>query len=139
MKSAKKIKGAVKKKLNFDIQHMFILRAEEYYADILEIHRDFPFDLMICDNAFTAIPFVKDLMQKPVVVVGVLPLTETSKDLQPAGLRHDAFAQQHWQNETGGITIFDQTGVVQKNRTGYYTSIMEKHKHGSTTIILCLI
>jgi MGT family glycosyltransferase len=81
----KKIKGAVKK-LNFDLQNMFILRAEEYYADILEIYKIFPFDILICDNAFTAIPFVKDKMQKPVVAIGVLPLTETSKDLPPTGL-----------------------------------------------------
>jgi MGT family glycosyltransferase len=81
----KQIKSAVKK-LNFDIQHMFILRAEEYFADILEIYKTFPFDVMICDNAFTAIPFVKDKMQKPVIAIGVLPLTETSKDLPPAGL-----------------------------------------------------
>lgn len=81
----KEIKGAVKK-LNFDLQNMFILRAEEYYTDILEIYKTFPFDILICDNAFTAIPFVKDKMQKPVVAIGVLPLTETSKDLPPAGL-----------------------------------------------------
>ncbi|OQP67284.1 glycosyl transferase [Niastella vici] len=81
----KQIKNAVRK-LNFDIQHLFIMQAEEYYADILEINQTFPFDLLICDNAFTAIPFIKDKMQKPVIAIGVLPLTETSKDLPPAGL-----------------------------------------------------
>lgn len=81
----KEMKGALKK-LNWDIQNMFILRAEEYYTDILEIYTEFPFDVLICDNAFTAIPFVTDKMQIPVVAIGVLPLTETSKDLPPAGL-----------------------------------------------------
>jgi MGT family glycosyltransferase len=81
----KEMKGAVKK-LNWDIQNMFILRAEEYYVDILGIYSEFAFDVLICDNAFTAIPFVTDKMQIPVVAIGVLPLTETSKDLPPAGL-----------------------------------------------------
>jgi MGT family glycosyltransferase len=81
----KEMKGVIKK-LNWDIQNIFILRAEEYYADILEIYREFPFEVLICDNAFTAIPFVTDKMQIPVVAIGVLPLTETSKDLPPAGL-----------------------------------------------------
>jgi MGT family glycosyltransferase len=81
----KEMKGAIKK-LNWDIQNMFILRAEEYYTDMLEIYREFPFEVLICDNAFTAIPFVTDKMHTPVVAIGVLPLTETSKDLPPAGL-----------------------------------------------------
>lgn len=73
-------------KLKFDIIHAFILRGPEYYADILDIHREFSFDLLVADCAFTGIPFVKDLMKKPVVSIGVLPLTETSKDLPPGGL-----------------------------------------------------
>lgn len=73
-------------KLKFDIIHAFILRGPEYYADIIEIYREFPFDIMVADCAFTGIPFVKDLMNIPVVSIGVLPLTETSKDLPPGGL-----------------------------------------------------
>lgn len=73
-------------KLKYDIIHAFILRAPEYYADILEIHKTFSFELLVADSAFTGIPFVKDLMRKPVVAVGVMPLTETSVDLPPAGL-----------------------------------------------------
>ena len=73
-------------KLKFDIIHAFIKRAPEYYGDIKEIHESFPFDLLVADNAFTGIPFVKDLMQIPVIAIGVLPLSETSRDLPPAGL-----------------------------------------------------
>lgn len=73
-------------KLKFDIKHCFILRATEYYEDIQEIYRDFPFDVMIADNAFTAIPFVKEKMNIPVMAIGVLPLTASSKDLPPSGL-----------------------------------------------------
>jgi MGT family glycosyltransferase len=73
-------------KLNFDIIHFFVGRATEYYEDILNIYKTFPFDLMIADCAFTAIPFVKEKMKIPAIAIGVLPLTETSKDLPPAGL-----------------------------------------------------
>lgn len=73
-------------KLKFDIVNAFILRAPEYYADIKELYKEFTFDLMIADCAFTAIPFVRELMQVPVLSIGVMPLTETSRDLPPAGL-----------------------------------------------------
>jgi UDP:flavonoid glycosyltransferase YjiC (YdhE family) len=79
------IKGQVKK-LKFDMKHVFILRGPEYYQDLQDIHKDFPFDVMIGDNAFTGIPFVKDLMKIPVLTMGIMPLTETSRDLPPAGL-----------------------------------------------------
>ena len=32
--------------------------APEYYADLLEIRRSFPFDIMVADCAFSGIPFV---------------------------------------------------------------------------------
>lgn len=73
-------------KLKFDIVNAFILRGPEYYADIQDIYKIFPFDMLIADNAFTGIPFIKELMHIPVVAVGVLPLSETSKDLPPCGL-----------------------------------------------------
>lgn len=80
-----KIKNPIKK-LNFDMINAFILRSTEYYADISEIYKSFPFDIFIADNCFTGIPFIKEKMGIPVVAIGVLPLTETSKDLAPAGL-----------------------------------------------------
>lgn len=80
-----KIKSPISK-LNFDIINVFVLRGEEYYADIQDIHAEFPFDVMIADCAFTGIPFVSDKMQIPVMAVGVMPLTETSRDLAPPGL-----------------------------------------------------
>jgi MGT family glycosyltransferase len=73
-------------KLNFDMIHAFILRGPEYYADLREIYESFPFDLLIADNAFTGIPFIKEKMNIPVMAVGVMPLVETSKDLAPTGL-----------------------------------------------------
>lgn len=73
-------------KLKFDMINAFILRAPEYYSDIVEIYQEFPFQLMIADITFGAIPFVKEKMNIPVVGVGIVPLVETSKDLPPAGL-----------------------------------------------------
>lgn len=80
-----KLKGQIKR-LNFDLQHVFVLRAPEFYEDITNINREFPFDILIADVMFTAIPLVRHLLKKPVLAVGVLPLVETSKDLAPAGL-----------------------------------------------------
>ncbi len=80
-----KIKNPIKK-LVFDMIHAFILRAPEYYEDLLEIRKSFPFDMVICDCTFTAIPFIKEKMHVPVVTIGVLPLMQTSKHLAPAGL-----------------------------------------------------
>ncbi len=81
----KAIKNQVKK-LNYDIVNFFVERAPEYYADIINIYRSFPFDLVIADVAFTAIPFITGLMKIPVIGIGVFPLTEKSRDLAPAGL-----------------------------------------------------
>ena len=81
----KVIKSAIKK-LNYDIIHFFIRRGPEYYADMVNIYRSFPFDLVIAYCAFTGIPFVSDKMNIPVVSIGVFPLTESSKDLAPSGL-----------------------------------------------------
>ena len=80
-----KLKSQVAK-LKFDIVNAFILRGPEFYADIIEVYKDFSFDLLIADVAFTGIPFVKEILGIPVVSIGVFPLTETSKDLPPAGL-----------------------------------------------------
>lgn len=73
-------------KLKFDIIHAFVLRGPEYYIDILNIQKEFQFDMVIADCAFAGIPFIKEIIKKPVVAIGVMPLTETSKDAPPAGL-----------------------------------------------------
>ncbi len=80
-----KLKNNVKK-LVYDIINAFILRAPEYYEDMLEIRKSFPFDMVICDCTFSAIPFIKEKINVPVVSVGVMPLNATSKDLPPSGL-----------------------------------------------------
>ncbi|GAO44619.1 glycosyltransferase [Flavihumibacter petaseus] len=73
-------------KLNYDVQEFFLKRGPEYYTDILGIYREFPFDLMISDVMFTGNAFVKNLMNIPVMAIGIMPLAEGSVDLPPAGL-----------------------------------------------------
>jgi len=73
-------------KLNYDIINVFILRGPEYYADIRAIYQSFPFDVMVADITFGAIQLVKEHMKIPVLAVGVVPITETSKDLPPMGM-----------------------------------------------------
>jgi MGT family glycosyltransferase len=80
-----KIKNQVKK-LSFALVNVFILRGPEYFEDIKEIHKEFSFDVVMCDCAFSGIPFIKEKFGVPVISIGVLPLTETSIDLAPAGL-----------------------------------------------------
>jgi UDP:flavonoid glycosyltransferase YjiC (YdhE family) len=73
-------------KLCFDLEHFFIRRMPGFYTDIQEVHQEFPFDLMIAEMTFTAIPLVKEKMKIPVIAVGIIPNAETSKDLPPMGL-----------------------------------------------------
>jgi len=81
----KNIKGMIKR-LSFDLINGFILRSSEYFEDIRDISKDFPFDMVICDCMFMGIPFIKEKLHVPVISIGVLPLIEKSKDLAPAGL-----------------------------------------------------
>ena len=81
----KKINNQIKK-LNFDIQKVFINQGPLYYRDIQNINEEFNFDILVADVAFVGVPYVKELLNKPVYSIGVLPLTESSKDLAPAGL-----------------------------------------------------
>ncbi len=80
-----KIKNPVKK-INWDIEHFFIARGPEYLEDMKNIYKEFPFDLLVCDNGFTGSIFTRYVMNIPIVVLSILPLTESSKDLAPYGL-----------------------------------------------------
>lgn len=73
-------------RLKFDIINAFILRGPEYYTDILNIYSEYRFELLVADCTFTGIPFVKAMMNVPVIAIGVLPLNQNSKDLPPSGL-----------------------------------------------------
>ncbi len=80
-----KIKGQVKK-LVHDMIHVFIRQAPKFIDDMQDIHEEFPFDLVVAECTFSAIPIIKKVLQVPVVGIGIVPLTETSRDLAPPGL-----------------------------------------------------
>lgn len=80
-----KIRGQVKK-LVFDMIHVFIRQAPNFIDDMRDIRKDFEFDLVVAECTFTAIPIIKKIFDVPVVGVGIVPLTETSRDLAPVGL-----------------------------------------------------
>jgi MGT family glycosyltransferase len=61
-------------------------RSIEYYEDIKAISSSFPFDCLISDSLFPAIPFVKALLNVPVIAIGVVPLAADSIDTAPYGL-----------------------------------------------------
>ncbi len=73
-------------KFQFVLTNVFILRGPEFYSDILEIYKSFPFDLIVADILFTAIPMIKEHLGKPVISIGVAPLVEDSKDIAPVGM-----------------------------------------------------
>jgi len=73
-------------RMNFDMTNLFANRSSEYFLDIREIYQNFQFDVVLCDNTFSAIPILRSELGIPVVVIGVMPLAEESKDLGPYGL-----------------------------------------------------
>lgn len=73
-------------KLIFDMIQVFIYRAPEYFEDVKDIYQEFPFELMIADMTFGAIPMVREKLRIPVIGIGIMPLSGTSKDLPPSGL-----------------------------------------------------
>ena len=81
----KRINNVIRR-LNFDLINCFIMRSTEYLEDITMLRDEFPFDAMVCDCLFTAIPFVKEKLQVPVISIGIAPLIASSKNLPPAGL-----------------------------------------------------
>ncbi len=81
----KKYKSIISK-LKFDIKHVFVKRAPEYFEDIKAMYQEFPFDLVIGDAGFTGLPLIRRMLHKPVIAVSVVPLMETSRNLPPYGM-----------------------------------------------------
>lgn len=80
-----KLKSGIAK-LNYDLEHFFIRRMPGFYADIQDVRKVFPFDLVIAELTFTAIPLIADKMKVPVITIGIIPNAESSRDLGPMGL-----------------------------------------------------
>jgi MGT family glycosyltransferase len=130
----KKLKAGVPQ-LKFDLKHFFIYRAPEYFEDISEIKQDFPFDVLVCDSAFTAGRLVKDKLNVRLVGVGISPVMSTSKDLPPYGLGltpGHSFAQRIKQN----LLRYVAKNIIFKESTAEYNKILARyHLSAQTTAI----
>jgi MGT family glycosyltransferase len=113
-------------KINFDMIHLFSERSNEYYEDLKDIHKTFPFDMMIADSMFTAIPFVKEKMKIPAVAIGIIPLSENSKDLPPYGLGLTP-ANNRFEKIKHTVLRFLSDKVLLKKSISVYSNILKKN------------
>ncbi|GAA0728835.1 glycosyltransferase [Aquimarina litoralis] len=81
----KKLKGI--SHIKFDIINLFINRMKDYYEDVADLFRSFPFDLLVFDNTFPG-TIVKDKLKIPAVGIGVVPLALSAPDIPQYGLGH---------------------------------------------------
>ncbi len=113
-------------KLNLDMINGLVDRAPEYYADIRAIYDSFPFDLVVADSLFPAIPFVKRKLGVPVVAVGVVPLAETSIDLAPYGMARLPPADEAQRSEYATLRDFAQD-VLFKPSIDAFDATLKEH------------
>ncbi|MBD2701975.1 glycosyltransferase family 1 protein [Spirosoma sp. BT702] len=79
------IKGAINR-IRFDINNVFVRPIQDYMVDLRQIHQLFSFDLVVCDIGFSAISVMQHVFDVPVVVMGIVPLPQSSRDLPPNGI-----------------------------------------------------
>jgi MGT family glycosyltransferase len=72
--------------LKYDMKHVFIDAAPDQAADIREIMRSFPADLLMYDAAMVGALLVHEQNGPPSLAVGVLPMVMSSVDTAPFGL-----------------------------------------------------
>jgi MGT family glycosyltransferase len=113
-------------KLKFDLIHAFVLRAPEYFEDLQDVYKDFPFEVVVADVAFTALPLIKEKMQIPVVGVSVFPLCETSKDLPPNGLGLTP-NYSFWGQQKQGFMRFMADAIIFKEPFKIMKNILAQH------------
>lgn len=119
------IKGAIAR-LRFDLNNVFLHRAPEFMVDITEIYQDFPFDLLVCDALFSAAPLIKQLLNVPVATIGIVPLSETSKDLPPSGMGLTP-ARGFFGKRKQDFLRYLTANVLLKPCTDLYNSILQQH------------
>jgi MGT family glycosyltransferase len=112
-------------KLNFDLINIFAKRSPEYYSDIKTIYRSFPFDLMISDSMFSAIPFVKAKMNIPVISVGMVPLAADSVDLASYGMALPPAITDAQHDEYARLRDFVSTVLFKRSMDTYETILKE--------------
>jgi MGT family glycosyltransferase len=130
----KKLKAGVPQ-LKFDIKNLFVYRAPEYFEDVDEINREFPFEIFVCDGTFTGAQIVKNKLNVPSVGIGVLPIMSTSKDLPPYGLGltpQQSFFGRIRQN----LLRFAAKNFLFKESTAEYNKILKQYDIPPETVTL---
>lgn len=111
---------------NFDMINGLCKPAPGMLKDIQLIHEDFPFDIVIADNVFPAIPLIKAKLNVPVISIGVMPLAEQSKDLAPYGPGfYPPENDEQYKAYTELTQMFNE--VVFKGVIDAYSAIMEEN------------
>lgn len=113
-------------KLNFDLINCFGNRAPEYYADIQNIYKSFPFDMVIADSTFSAIPLIKHKMNIPVIAIGIVPLAEDSKNLAPYGMALPPAMDETQRAEYANLHDFANNTLF-KPSIDAYDAMLKKH------------
>jgi MGT family glycosyltransferase len=98
----------------------------EYLQDIKNIHRTFPFDLMIADSMFTGIPLVKATMNIPVIAIGIIPLSTNSVDLAPYGMALPPAKNDDERAKYADLQAVT-TNVVFKESIDYFSQVLNNH------------
>jgi MGT family glycosyltransferase len=127
-------------KANFDMTHIFAESSPGSLEDIGQINQDFPFDVVITDNAFPAIPLIRAKLNVPVIAIGVMPLAEDSADLGPFGLGLHPPANEEQRKEFIEMkAVF--TNVVFKESIETFGRILTQHgvQPGKTVIFDTLV
>lgn len=75
----KKIKNPIAR-ARFDVKHAFLSPIPGYVDDLVKIHDEWPFDLIVYDLACLGALFVQELLAVKGVAVGVLPLFESASN-----------------------------------------------------------
>jgi UDP:flavonoid glycosyltransferase YjiC (YdhE family) len=57
--------------VSFDLDTFFVGNVEAHYADLVEIHRDFPFEVFLCDGGMYVGQLVADDLGVPVLATGM--------------------------------------------------------------------
>jgi UDP:flavonoid glycosyltransferase YjiC (YdhE family) len=113
-------------RLNFDMINGFCKKAPGNFEDIQLIGREFPFDVIITDSMFPAIPLLKSKLNVPVIAIGVIPLAAESVDLGPYGLGLCPTNDQEQLNMYSAMKIKFNT-VVFKEAIDAYCALLEEN------------
>jgi UDP:flavonoid glycosyltransferase YjiC (YdhE family) len=112
--------------IRFDFEHVFLSNVEAYFEDVVEIERDFPFDVLVAEGAWMAARLVRDVLGKHVVGIGPGTVLATSPDVPPnfVGLRPARTPAGRLLHRAMGVAM---DRMVVANGRRLYNAVMDKH------------